>query len=108
MGLDKYHLIRVHNKLLRCLKSLVENNFCGLTKLFILIYKLSISTFNCITDLTVTQSVVKGEYEWDATANNGKGATVLKDAEGKLITEEYFTGKIIDVTGIVEYFDYNW
>ena len=32
---------------------------------------------------------------------------VLKDAEGKLITEEYFTGKIIDVTGIVEYFDYN-
>ena len=27
MGLDKYHLIRVHNKLLRCLKSLVENSF---------------------------------------------------------------------------------
>lgn len=27
MGLDKYHLITVHNKLLRCLKSLVENNF---------------------------------------------------------------------------------
>ena len=27
MGLYKYHFIRVHNKLLRCLKSLVENNF---------------------------------------------------------------------------------
>lgn len=32
---------------------------------------------------------------------------VLKDSDGNLITEEYFKDKIIDVTGIVEYFDYN-
>ena len=31
--------------------------------------------------------------------------TVLKDAEGNLITEEYFAGKTIDVQGIIDCFD---
>ncbi|MBQ8408093.1 MAG: thermonuclease family protein [Clostridia bacterium] len=31
--------------------------------------------------------------------------TVLTDENGKLVTEEYFKGKVIDVRGIVDYFD---
>ena len=33
---------------------------------------------------------------------------VLKDAEGKLITAEYFEGKTIDVQGIVDYYEGNY
>ena len=32
---------------------------------------------------------------------------VLKDFEGHLVTADYFTGKTIDVKGIIEYFSYN-
>ena len=32
---------------------------------------------------------------------------VLKDADGKLITEEYFMYKTIDVQGLIDYFDLN-
>ena len=75
------------------------------------------------TSISMKNLVVKSVYTTTSEGSSDKGAmtltcevdgktisvrtAVLKDSDGKLVTAEYFEGKTIDVTGIVEYFDYN-
>ena len=75
------------------------------------------------TSISMKNLVVKSVYTTTNEGSSDKGAmtltceldgksidvrtAVLKDDQGKLITAEYFENKVIDVTGIVEYFDYN-
>ena len=62
-----------------------------------------------VVDTYTTQS--NGEMTLTCRSEDGKTVSVrtalLKDANGNVITESYFTGTTIDVQGIVDYFDLN-
>jgi hypothetical protein len=73
------------------------------------------------TSVSMNNLVVKSIYTTENEASSDKGAmtltcqvgdktvdvrtAVLKDADGNIITAEYFEGKTIDVRGVVDRFD---
>ena len=72
------------------------------------------------TSISMKNLVVKDTYTTQTGSNKGaititcevdgieisvRTATALKDENGNIITESYFTGKTLDVKGVVDYFD---